>query len=386
MQPRSIRTVEVDFPFDAEVVPKGFRNPRHLQFLGRTPVAVRETSEAPVPIAEISGHRERHDARAPVRRPAVLSAFEGRLWTPLLDREERPLDAETFLGAAGHEAPFSIGNPFDLDRPHLAVSDPDFRPFAADAEAGFPKQRIADTPLRRTLSSREEQAARDAQRVADSLLIADGLVYYRCHEPYWSAHPYADEAFLVFGPEDDVPSEGHPRMETFRADRFDDMIAWRARWAAADGGGPLSGGEGGVRVLSDGALSRNDLAYACRGLKDLAEDSYRFFREAPADTIVHWARLRDVSRELEHGWTDARGAAALEAVAVLRGSFAGLPVRGRDYSRNAFETAHRSCRRLLARAHWFEGWDNPRNVELSVDDAKAIEAMDDWKLARGGPA
>jgi hypothetical protein len=376
------RIIEVDFPYDASVVYSGFRKPKNAQFLSRAAVSVREVGAAALlPVLEITGSYARH-MHADLQDPGTITvhAFEGGLWTALTDHDGRPISVDELARPDVRRERVRQGNPFDLNQPHLNVADPAFQPFRVDPDADFPEITIDKVHLRSVVATRREEAAANAQRVADSLLIVEGRVMYRCHEPFWSAHPYKkDEACLVFGPEDAF--EGHLRMETFRADRREDLLAWRLRWAEADSGSPpVSRLGGSVRILANGHLRRDDLKYLCRDMEGISSESFRFFREADASALLHWIVLRDRARELKTEWSRASAMSALDSLAVLRDAFAKAPVRGYDYSKNVFESAHRACRRLLARAHWYEGWSNPTGVDLSTDDAAAIEAMDDWKL------
>lgn len=384
------RMIEVAFPYDASVIFKGFRKPETAQFLSRTAVAVREVgSEELIPALEITDSYARHmqvDFGRPVevdfKNPegTVVYAFEGALWAEFTDHHGRPVSPDLLIAGTQPRDQRHYDYPFDLNLPVLNVADQAFRPFIVDSTTDFPEITIDQVQLRSVLSTRAEAAAVDAQRVADSLLIVDGKVMYRCHEPFWSAHPHrGTAACLVFGPEDVF--DDHVRIETFRADRREDLLAWRQRWAETDGGSPaLTQIYGSLRILSEGHLHRDDLKYACRGMEHIAEISFPFFREADASTLLHWIALRDLARGLKAEWSRDAAMSAMDALAGLRDAFVNLPVRGHDYSRNAFEITHRACRRILARAHWFEGWSNSAGVELSVDDAAAIESLDDWKL------
>lgn len=385
------RIIEVAFPYDATVVRKGFRKPEDAQFRSRAAVAVREVAhEAFVPVLEITDSHARHmqvdfcrDVRVDFknREGIIVYAFEDGLWTVFTDHGGCPISPDMLVASTQPRDQLQYDYPFDLDLPTLNVADPAFRPFKVDASKDYPEITIEQAQLRSVLSTRAEAAAADAQRVADSLLIVGDKVMYRCHEPFWSAHPHRGTATcLVFGPEDSFDS--HDRIETFRADRRDDFLAWRQRWAEADGGAPaLVQICGSLRILSESHLRRDDLKYACLGMGQIASSSFPFFREADAVTLMHWVALRDLARDLKAEWSRDGAMAALDALAGLRDAFARLPVRGSDYSRNSFEATHRACRRILARAHWFEGWTNSGGVELSVDDAAAIESMDDWKLS-----
>lgn len=378
--------VEVDFPYDAEVVRKGFRNPEKIAFLSRTAVAIRRVDPAAlVPVIELADACMRpFDDGARLRRPATVFAAGDGLWTPLLAGDESPLSATDFAEQmASGRSWLQRGNPFRLDREHIAVPDAAFRPFRTEPDRDFPEARIEDVPLRRLISSRREEAAADAQRVADALLIAGDVVMYRCHEPFWCALPHKDDACLVFGAED-ATDERFP-FDTFRADRRADMLEWRRRWAdEAEGGSPkLTRVRGEAKVLVEGHLRRDDLRFACRGMDHIANRSFDFFRTADADVLMHWATLRDRSNRLTRTWDRDEAMAALDSLAVLRGAFAHLPVRGIHYSRHEFEIQHTACRRLLARAHWYEGWSNALGVELDRDDEAAILAMDPLAASQG---
>jgi hypothetical protein len=301
------------------------------------------------------------------------------LWTASTDDIVRSVSAEEFATSATHHARFRQGNPFDLDRAHLNVADPAFRGFRSDPKGDFPEITVDKVDLRKVVSSRLDEATADAQRVADSLLVAGGVIMYRCYEPFWSAHPHRDEACLVFGPED---SSG---METFRVDRRDELIAWRHRWAESEGKDPaLTDVRGEVRIFEPSLLCRPDLKYLCDGMENIAQDTYRFFREADAAALLHWSALRDRTRLLAERWSPELAMSAIDSLAGLRSAFTGLPLRGADYSRNSFASEYTRCRRVMARAQWFEGWTNPTGVELAVDDEVAIEALDDWKLTLPG--
>lgn len=385
MSPDATRLIEVDFPYDASVIYKGFRNPRLSQFLGRRTVAVREVDPSVLkPALEVVGSYARHmETDLRIEAPIAIYSFDGGLWTVLTDDAGRPVSSDAFSAGATHHAHFRHGNPFDLDRPQLNVADPAFGGFRVSAKSDFPEITIDQVGLRKVVSSRLTEAAADAQRVADSLLFAGGLTMYRCHEPFWSAHPHRNEACLVFGPEDS--GGDHVRMETFRADRREDMIAWRQRWAESQGGSPqLTDVRGEVRILDPTALRRQDLKYLSLGMTNIAQETYCFFREAGATALLHWAALRDRTRQLSEQWSAELAMSSIDALAGVRASFLGLPVRGPDYSKNSFTLEYTKCRRVMARAQWFEGWVNSADVELSVDDEAAIDAIDDWQPAAAG--
>lgn len=377
---------DVQFPYDAKVVFNRGRRANDMSYLGRTSVSVRHVDQsALVPAVRVINSRVsygHHD----VLPDALLHGFEGALWAPLIDSRtnaSQGMPINEFIACASGPARAAMrnGNPFHLTGKGIRVVDPVFTPWIQTPHTEVPTSAMRPDEIRSIEASGEPKGAADAQRVADSLLVVDGHVWYRTYDPFWSAKRENAAVELILGPEDNERPAWYPeddRVESFRADRLEDLRAWREKVSTRFPSlhystvGPVSGQ---VEVLDPSYFTRDDLKYFTGRFDRLADKSFRFLKAATADELVHWAHLRDLGAKLERRWTRENAIAALDSLSGMRKA-----VNADDFEpgQSAYNDAHafkRFARAVVHRALWFEGWVSPQKKALNEAEDASIEDL-----------
>jgi len=152
--------------------------------------------------------------------------------------------------------------------------------------------------VKTVLNSEFERRAADAQRLAASFLIVDDEVWFRCHEPYWSASIIPCAVKLAFG--NAGSEEG-----AFRIDRLEAASTYALDGANREYRRERAEFE---EVPPDEAPElertgrRDDAKHFSVNLRESSMDLLPHLRFCSADVLKSWCILRDASINMERDW------------------------------------------------------------------------------------
>ena len=368
----SVWTMDVVFPFDADVVPRGGRSVRRTAFWGRASVGLRVLDRDVFrPALVLRNHVPRSGWRMPTPQIALMG-FEGALWAPLPDGQGRQEWIPGLAGRANSKDPRVRGdNPFDLRGDTVRVAADGFR--RRPSSAPVPEHAADEVALRRVESSGYEQAAADAARMADSLLVVDRKVWRRCHDPFWQ-HDY--NAWLIFGRDDPERSSYRPELDqttTFRVDRIDDMRRWTRELARRKRGVHAARDQvGEAEILDPSCLSRDDMRHYADRLDVFADLARPLLKEASAEVLFHCAALREKGTRLAVSWSRPLAFEALRDLDRVRRQ---LEI---DHDRSPGYAMRVHLRNwawtTVQRAVWFDGFDM-KLPAMAPPDEEAMSAI-----------
>lgn len=380
--------IDVVFPFAAEIIAPRCRNPERRSFTEKTSVTVEEAGhEEFVPAVRLKGSHLRYyvaeeGAADPER---ILYGYQGALWAPVLDDEFNlltPKQLTKALARSPQGAGLRYRSPFFFQG-EVSVDSEAYRPrirphWAPEMEPYNPAQ------VRKLVSSDFDTRKADAQRVADSMRVVDGKLYFRCREPAWVAEVTDTKAKLLFGgrldPAPDLPW-AQKVQEVFRADRLEEMKEWRRRYRAGYAKRTfqlITETEGEVEVLDGSFFRHDDLEDMMAGINNTAGAAFAFMKGAPRETVLDWVDFRDGAAALADRWTRPVALEVLNAM-VKVSKFAGtVKDRALGYSEADWETFRAQwrnhCTRMRTRARWFENALQPTG-QLSETDLEALQDL-----------
>jgi hypothetical protein len=381
--------VDVAFPFIAEIIAPKRRNPERGAFSERTSVTIAESGrEEFVPAVRLTRSELSYLASKAGREDPerMLYGYRGALWAPVLD-SEFSLVAPDVLTSILKQTPEGLGlrygSPFWFGG-QVDVEADGFEAYVPHKEFGFkPKvEPYNSVQVRKLVSSNFETRQADAQRVADSMRVVDGKLWFRCQDPVWVGRRSDPAVTLVFGPPaEHLENEPWERQgESFRADRLEEMKDWRRRYrrSFSKSFAEISDVMGAVEVLDGSFFRRDDLKALTEGVDRVADAAHAFMFKAPKSAVLDWAAFRESASALSRSWTRAGAEKALEDMTkVARFVSPGMQVSP-QWSESAwtmFRTQwNNHCQRIRVRAKWFENAMQPTQ-ELSADDLSALEEM-----------
>lgn len=376
--------LDVAFPFTAEIIAPRCRNSEERSFSERTSVVIAEAGrEEFVPALRLKESHLRYyfseeGAADPER---TLYGYRDALWAPVLDNNFNLLTPKQFskaLALSPNGAGLRYRSPFwflgevsvesDAYRPRVpSYLEPDVKPYD-------PQQ------VRKVVCSDYEARQADAQRVADSMRVVDGKLYFRCREPFWASEVTDTKARLLFGGRLD-PTPETPwliRLESFRADRIEEMKDWRRRYRASFARKTfklITETDGEVEILDGTFFRRDDLEETMAGIKFTAEAAFAFMKHAPKETTLDWLDFRDRAAALADRWSRPAALEVLEAMVKVSSYAASVTDPGPGFSAadwEVFRSRWRNhCQRLKVRARWFE---NAR-TDLSEADLASLHEL-----------
>ena len=380
--------IDVAFPFTAEIIAPRCRNSEERSFSERTSVIIAEAGrEEFVPAVRLKGSHLRYfiseeGAPDPER---TLYGYQGALWAPVLDDQFNLLTPKQFSKAllrSAKGAGLRYRSPFWFQG-EVSVDSDAYRPrvppyWAPEVQPYDPEQ------VRKLVSSDFETRKADAQRVADSMRVVAGKLYFRCREPSWVSQVTEPKAKLLFGGRLDPTPEtpwAQPLQESFRADRLEEVKEWRRRYRARFAKKTfqlITETEGEVEVLDGSFFRHDDLEEAMAGIEFTAKAAYAFMKHAPREAILDWVDFRDGAAALAGRWTRPEALAVLEAMVKVSKSAASAEEPGAGFNQadwEIFRSRWRNhCQRLKMRARWFENALQPEQ-ELSETDLASLHEL-----------
>lgn len=386
--------IDVAFPFTAEIIAPRCRNSEQRRFSEKTSVMIAEAGrEEFVPAVRLKGSHLRYfvSEEGTTDPERTLYGYQGALWAPVLDNQFNFLTPEQFSAALAlypkgsglrYRSPFWFQGEVSVDSDAYRPRVPPY--WAPEVEPYDPDQ------VRKLVSSDFEARKADAQRVADSMRVVDGKLYFRCREPSWVAQVTEPKAKLLFGGRLDPTPEtpwAQPFQESFRADRLEEMRAWRRRYRARFAKKTfrlITETEGEVEILDGSFFRHDDLEDAMAGIKFIAEAAHAFIKHAPRESVLAWADFRDGATALADRWTRPEALSVLEAMVKVAKSAASAEEPGPGFNEADWEIFRcrwrNHCQRLKMRALWFENALQPEQ-ELSEADLASLHELSSEALS-----
>ncbi|MGY3582206.1 hypothetical protein ACVIGB_000869 [Bradyrhizobium sp. USDA 4341] len=316
----------------------------------------------------------------------LLFGYRGALWAPVLDNELAPVTPETMTRilkeapegqGLRYRSPFWFGGQVDVEAEG-------FEAYVPHKEFGFQPmvEPHGSAQIRKSMSSNLETRRADAQRVADSMRIVDGQLWFRCCDPVWVGEISNPALKLVFGagaPHQPIAPWGRHR-ETFRADRLEDVKDWRRRYrhSFSKSFAEIREVIGEVEVLDGSFFRRDDLAEMTDGIDVVAEAAHAFMYKAPKEAVLDWIEFRDSASALSRSWSRPgaeKALADMKQLASCVASHQDIPPHQIAAEWTRFRVSWRNyCQRLRVRAKWFENAMQPRE-EFTEDELAALHEM-----------
>lgn len=269
--------IRIWHPYRADVVGKGQRRPRRMEF--RAPLDVEVPMVARDEIRDVGRVVPGQAGWAKMgngeERTVTYRGWNRSLWTPVVRQNDR--GQTVAVGFAPGTTDRTSRPPFEID---AVLRDYEHR---TGAHVHWYRTKTPDGVEGETVADDRAAAAEIARGMAEKLLLVDNRIWQIQPEPMWAVQQQGYGCYCVYL---DAPASGrHPfrsSAETaFRADRLEDMLGWSAEVGRRRHRQPELFGPSGRVLEFDGAyLGRDDLvSETCR----IGELVLRTF----ADRIAH---------------------------------------------------------------------------------------------------
>jgi len=269
--------LRIPFIYYADVVPKGARKARNMQFGEYVEAEVREVADFDAPVA-LRWEADRY-GRGGIDGFHERRWFEGKLWEPSIyyysGRPNVHINARSMADATAkgyRHSPLIHSYEHHFDRLFNGLVGP-----------------LVPSEHREVLSSEREEQLFRTLTAADGTLIVDGKVWVESYEPVYRISDSGGFQRYIRLEVIKPPTEERQQEGVFRLDRFEDLVAY-----AMDKFGEEIDEDRRVQVLVPEAVSYDDeYPSLLAGLRSAVESQRSDIGSRPTPEIMAWAEMRD---------------------------------------------------------------------------------------------